>query len=111
MVSETDMQELRTLSPDAKQSQEGGLRYVLLPKLKMPDGCVPAEVDCLLCVDARDGYAGRLFFAQVVTSRQALNWHMHNVRILEQNWSAFSWRIPANLRPIEILTTLLRALR
>lgn len=108
MVTEADMTELRSLCPDAKQAQEGGLRYVLLPSLKLP---APAEIDCLLCVDPRDGYAGRLFFSQVIATREPRNWHMQNVRILERNWFAFSWQIPANLRPMEILLTVLRAVR
>jgi hypothetical protein len=111
VVTEADMTELRSLCPDAKQAQEGGLRYMLLPSLKLPDGCTPAETDSLLCVDARDGYAGRLFFSQVIATREPRNWHMQNVRILERNWFAFSWQIPANLRPMEILLTLLRAVR
>jgi hypothetical protein len=111
MIAEADMTELRSLCPDAKQAQEGGLRYVLLSSLKLPEGCTPAELDCLLCVDPRDGYAGRLFFSQVVGTREARNWQMQNVRILERNWFAFSWQIPANLRPMEILLTLLRAVR
>jgi len=109
MVSEADMAELRSLCPDAKQAAEGGLRYVLLPNLKMPDGCSPSELDSLLCIDPRDNYSGRLFFSQVVTTRESRNWHMQNVRILERNWCAFSWQIPNGLRPMEILLTLLRA--
>ena len=111
MIAEADMTELRSLSPDAKQDQEGGVRYVLLPTLRLPEGCSPSELDCLLCVDPRDGYQGRLFFPQVVSSREQRNWQMQNVRILERNWCSFSWQIPVNLRPMEILLTLLRALR
>jgi hypothetical protein len=110
MIAEADMTELRSLCPDAKQAQEGGLRYVLLPGLKLPEGCTPAELDCLLCVDPRDGYQGRLFFSQIVATREPRNWQP-GVRILERNWVAFSWQIPANLRPMEILTTLLRPVR
>jgi hypothetical protein len=111
MIAEAHMTELRSLCPDLKQSQEGGLRYVLLPSLNLPEGCTPAQLDCLLCVDPRDGYQGRLFFAQVVATREPRNWHMQNVRIFERNWYAFSWQIPAGLRPMEILLTLLRPLR
>jgi hypothetical protein len=111
MVAEADMTALRSLCSDAKQAQEGELRYVLLPSLKLPEGCTPAELDCLLCVDPRDGYQARLFFPQVVTTREQRNWHMQNARILERNWCAFSWQIPASLRPMEMLLTLLRALR
>jgi hypothetical protein len=111
MVAEEHIAELRSLCPDARQVSEGGLDYVLLPALKLPEGCNPGAVDCLLSLGARDGYSNRLFFAQVVTSRQARNWNGQNIRILERNWFAYSWRVPPGPRPIEILIGHLQALR
>jgi hypothetical protein len=111
MVAEEHVDELRSLCPGAKQVTEGGLDYVLLPALKLPEGCNPGVVDCLLSLAARDGYSNRLFFAQVVGSRQARNWNGQNIRILERNWFAYSWRAPDGLRPIETLIAHLQALR
>lgn len=111
MVAEEHVDELRSLCPDAKAVVEAGLDYVLLPALKLPEGCNPGAVDCLLSLGARDGYNNRLLFAQVVGSRQARNWNGQNIRILERNWFAYSWRVPAGLRPIEILIAHLQALR
>lgn len=111
MVSEDDLQELRSLCPDAKQTSEAGIDFVLLPALKMPEGCTAPMVDCLLCLGPRDGYSSRLFFSQVVGSRGARNWNGQNIRIVERNWFAYSWRVPEGLRPIEMLIAHLQALR
>lgn len=111
MVAQEHLEELQSLCPDAKQVTECGTDYVLLPSLKLPEGCNPGVVDCLLSLGARDGYANRLFFAKVVASHQARNWNGQNIRILERNWFAYSWRVPGGLRPIEILIAHLQALR
>lgn len=111
MVDQTHVEELRSLCPAAKQLTEGGIDYVLLPAFKLPDGCNPGVVDCLLALGPRGGYDTRLFFAQVVASPQGRNWNGQNIRILERNWFAYSWRVPAGLRPIETLLAHLQALR
>lgn len=104
--------ELKQLAPNAARCSEGGLIYILLPQLELPDGCTPHKADALLCPTPRDGYNSRLFFDRVVTSRQGLNWHMQNVRIAERNWSVFSWRVNRqDLRLAQIVGEHLRALR
>jgi hypothetical protein len=111
VVSEEHLQELRSLSPDLKTTSEAGVDYVLLPGLKMPDGCSPGVVDCLLCLGPRDGYPNRLYFSQIVNSHGSRNWNGQNIRIAERNWFAYSWRVPDGLRPIETLIAHLQALR
>jgi hypothetical protein len=111
MISDAHIEELRAVSPAAQQAAEGGIDFVLLPELKLPDGCAPPQADALLCLGPRDGYDNRLFFSQPITSRTARNWNGQNVRILERNWFAYSWRAPAGLRPIETLIAHLQALR
>ncbi|TAM83469.1 MAG: hypothetical protein EPN47_05000 [Acidobacteria bacterium] len=111
MVDQRHLQEIRSLCPGLKQLTEGGVDYVLLPALRLPDGCTPCVVDCLLVLGSRDGYDTRLYFSQVVTSPQGRNWNSQNIRILERNWFAYSWRIPTGLRPIETLLAHLQALR
>ena len=111
MVSEDHLEELRAICAGATQATEGGADCVLLPNLTMPPGCTPAAVDCLLCLGPRDGYSSRLYFAQPVQSREARNWNGQNIRVLERNWFAFSWRAPDGLRPIETLIGHLKALR
>lgn len=111
MTAEDTLDELKLLCPTAKQATEGGIDYVFLPLLTLPNGCNPLVVDCLLSLGARDGYENRLFFAQVVNSPQTRNWNGQNIRILERNWFAYSWKVPSGLRPIEILAGHLQALR
>jgi hypothetical protein len=111
MVKEEHVEELRSLCPDAKQCSEGGTDYVFLPGLKLPEGCNPSAVDCLLALGPRDGYENRLFFAQPIESPRKRNWNGQNIRILERNWFAYSWRVPGGLRPIETLIAHLEALR
>jgi hypothetical protein len=111
MVSAENLQELRSLCPDAKQATEGGIDFVLLPGLNLPAGSSPPSTDCLLCLGPRDGYDNRLFFSQVVSSREGRSWNGQNIRILERNWFAYSWRVPGGLRPIETLIAHLQALR
>lgn len=111
MIAEDHMEELRAVCSAAKQASEGGIDFVLLPNLKLPEGCVPAQADALLCLGPRDGYENRLFFSQQITSRTGRNWNGQNVRILERNWFSFSWRAPTGLRPIETLIAHLQALR
>lgn len=111
MVAEEHVQELRSLCPEARYGTEGGIDYVFLPQLKLPNGCNPGVVDCLLALGARDGYDNRLFFAQAIATPQARNWNGQNIRILERNWFAYSWRVPNGFRPIETLIAHLQALR
>lgn len=101
MLAEDQVQELKTVASDISSCAEGGIEYVLIPKLKLPDGCTPSEVDALLCPKPRgDGYESRLFFAAKVECsrplKQALNWN-GNVRVLERNWYAYSYKVDANL--------------
>lgn len=106
MVSIDNLDEVRRVCPSAKEMTEAGLTYLLLPKLKLPDGQV---VDGLLCLQSRDGYPTRLFLSARASSK-ALNWSSH--RILDREWHAWSWTgVDSNLRAIQILLGHLRALR
>jgi hypothetical protein len=111
MITEDCLEELRSLCPAAKQAVEAGVDFVLLPALQLPDGCNPNRVDALLCLGARDGYDNRLFLSQQVSSPTPRNWNGQNVRILERNWFAFSWKVPSSPRPIATLLAHLQALR
>ena len=84
--------ELKAMAPGVALCEEGGVTYFLLPCLRTPAGCAPAVVDALLCPTPRDGYESRLFYNQVVSSSQGRNWHVTNTRILDRQWSAFSWK-------------------
>jgi hypothetical protein len=105
------IEELKNLCPGASRGEEAGVSYFLLPQLALPEGCTPAPVDALLCPTPRDGYEFRLFFAQRISSKNSRNWHVSNVRILERNWHAFSYKINASsLRLAQMVIMLVRAL-
>ena len=111
MATEGELRELDPLSGGAKEYVEFGLSYILLPALRLPNGCSPVAVDALLCLSQRDGYPTRLFFAQPVASKNGLNWNAQNVAILQRTWFAYSWNYVASGRPIEVLAQHLKALR
>jgi hypothetical protein len=103
--------ELNEICPGAQQYEEGDIPYFLLPQLRLPDGCAPAQVDALLCPTAHHGYTSRLFLSQRISSPQSRNWSTE-ARIMERNWHAISWNIPEpNLRLAQILAVQLGAFR
>jgi hypothetical protein len=111
MLGEGDLRELEQLCIGSKEFAEFDRNYILLPQLRLPEGCTPAVVDALLCLSARDGYPTRLFYAQQITSGKPLNWNAQNVPILQRNWFAYSWNYVESGRPIEILAQHLKALQ
>lgn len=109
--SEEELQELRKVCPGAEPYGEGGIPYILLPELNLPDGCSPTQVDALLCPTAHHGYTSRLFLAQRISSPQSRNWSTE-ARIMERTWYAISWKFEQpNLRLAQILALQLRAFR
>ena len=108
---EDEVQELGRLFPEAKQSEEGGVPYFLLPQLALPAGRSPERTDALLCPTGRDGYGSRLFLAQVIATPAGVNWNANAVRILERNWFAVSWRVRAGLRLAQMVRAHLDAFR
>jgi hypothetical protein len=102
--------ELKSVFPNALAAKEGGITYVLLPGARLPPGCVPDTMDLLLCPAERDGYPSRLFFAAQVQSPTGRNWN-GNIRVLERNWRAFSWKIQTGLRLLQMLQAHIAALR
>src|ERR1051326_4762778 len=101
------MSELRAICTRAREIIEAAIHYIYLPKLKLPSA--PAVVDGLLCVQQHSGYATRLFLSAEVPGKGS-NWSSH--QILGRTWYTWSWKdVSADLRPIEILSGHLRALR
>jgi len=102
--------ELKKFYPAAVCAREAGITYVLLPDATLPSGCKPTSVDLLLCPAAREGYPSRLYFAMQVSSSKQLNWN-GTTRVLERNWFAFSWMIPADIRLAQMVQAHLQAFR
>jgi hypothetical protein len=113
MTNDQLLAELNLICAGAKEMAECGSAYIFLPALKLPDGCIPKQVDGLLRLSSTNtDYPTRLFFSQIVSSSSALNWNATNVVILQRNWFAYSWKDVTNEgRPIEIVAQHLRALR
>ncbi len=107
---ENQIEELKKITPDLSFAQEGGYSFILIKDLNLPDGCSPSVVDALLCPTQRDGYESRLFFSSIITGCPARNWN-GNIRVLEKNWHAISWQVPAGLKLFEILLVHLKSLR
>ena len=109
-LPDDQLSELKRFFPEVLAAQEGGITYLLLPATPMPDGCTPASVDILLCPSERDGYPSRLYFAERVQCATNLNWN-GNCRVLERNWSAYSWKVETGIRLLQMVQAHLRALR
>lgn len=107
---ESEIKELKSIAPDLSYAQEGGQTYILIKDLPLPDGCTPAVSDVLLCPKGRDGYESRLFFPAKITGGPIRNWN-GNLRVLDKNWFAFSWRVEGGLRLAEMLLVHLTGLR
>lgn len=110
---EDQITELKNLG-EVLSAQEGGVPYFIIRALKLPDGCTPNQCDALLCPVPANGYNSRLYFSQKVQPAKAvtLNWNANDVRILEQNWHAFSWKLThTNLRLIELVALHLKILQ
>lgn len=108
MVAIEHLEELQLICQGAKEMSEGGLAYIHLPSLKLPEGCSPAEVEALLCLSSHSGYSTRLFLRERVAGR-GNNWTTHCV--LGRSWHTWSWNhIPSSLRPMQILAEHLRGL-
>lgn len=109
-LSEDELTELKQFFNNVQTAKEGGITYVLLPGAALPTGCVPGTMDLLLCPTPRDGYESRLYFAGSIQCKAALNWN-GNTRVLERNWIAYSWKIEASLRLLQMVQAHLQALR
>jgi hypothetical protein len=105
-----EVAELLAVFPCTQTGIEGGVTYFLLPDVTVPG---PTEVvaDALLCPSPRDGYPSRLFLSKPLTHGRAKNLNASNVRILERNWHAVSWRVRSGLRLIQMVAAHLDAFR
>jgi hypothetical protein len=104
------IEELKRFFPEIQAAQEGGITYLLLRDASLPATCTPARTDLLLCPAERDGYPSRLYFAQRPSSKTGLNWN-GNIRLLERQWSAYSWKVAPGLRLVQMVLEHLRALQ
>lgn len=102
--------ELKRIAPNLSQAEEGGHSYIRIAGFTLPSGCSPESCDLLLHPAPRDNYQSRLYFSSMITGCPSLNWN-GNIRVLGQNWVAFSWETPPNLRLAQMLLVHLSGLR
>ncbi len=107
-ISGEDIEELRLICSGAAPMPEGGHTYVYLPRLKLGQGDSILIREGLLCLQARDGYATRLFLSEPVPGK-GKNWTVH--RILDKTWHTWSWKDVPPGRPAQVLAQHLAALR
>jgi hypothetical protein len=109
MIESAHLDELAAVGGDVTVVTEGGVDFVFLPRLVLPEGCIPRETAALLCTGQHGGYTTRLFLPAIIPGR-GLNWTQHLVA--GKIWYTWSWNlVPASLRPAEILAEHLRGLR
>jgi len=108
---EDQIKELKVISPNLSYAQEGGITYIRIEDLQLPESCVPKVVNALLCPFPKDGYVSTLFYSVKITGGPARNWNRNGVRILNDNWYAISWQVKPGLRLAEMVQVHLKALR
>lgn len=109
MIPQDQIDELKPLCSSVREFRPGEQPFLLMERLQLPPGCRPAEVDALLALHARDGYATRLYLSLPIPNRGA-NWT--NVCLLDRTWHTWSWKdISAQQRAAQVLAGHLRALR
>ena len=91
--STQEIEELKRYCSKLSVLEEGGVTFLYLEELCLPEGCEPKLCDGLLCPVAREGYPSRLYLSVQVSSPYTRNWNVSNARIGEKNWFAFSWKV------------------
>lgn len=106
------VEELKAYCSKLHYFEEAGFPYFRMGGLRLPTGCSPVEVEALYCpVDRGDGYPSRLFFLEPVSGPFSRNWHVSNLHIQGQNWTAYSWKVGvANPTLAEGLVELMKGL-
>jgi hypothetical protein len=100
----------KTLYPGASLESEAGVRYILVPGLKIVAGNDIIERDALICPQQHGGYTTRLFLSAIIATK-SLNW-TGTVTILNRPWVTWSWNnVSADLLVLEILANHLRPLQ
>jgi hypothetical protein len=85
--------ELKRVYPDVSGQDEGGQTLILIPNLKLPEGCTPEVTDVLLFPVSRDGYPSRLYLSEKIAHNgEGQNWHPPTGAIIgNRQWWAVSW--------------------
>jgi hypothetical protein len=112
-VAANQVSELKHYYPNIATVDDGGITFILIRSLLLPDGCKPGKIDALLCPLARDGYTSRLFLSEKIEHYgPGQNWNADGVLIAGRKWWAVSWKTgKENQRLLGMLATHLSAFR
>lgn len=108
--SKEQIEELKQVSPNLRQSEEGGYTYFFLENYPLPIGCRPDRIDLLLCPMPKNGYSSILYYAVKPTDCVVRNWN-GNVHVLGRNWYSYSWQTQTGHSLIQMLQIHLNALK
>lgn len=99
---EDQILEVKRFYPRTEIIPEGGINFVFLPELELPSGCIPGNIDALLCPAMRDGYNTRLFYAQMIEGIPTKNWN-GILRLCDRNWVSYSWKSTEGMELIQMI--------
>jgi hypothetical protein len=108
--SDSDLESLREISPQASLHHDGGVPCVLLPQTRLtcPSGIL--VMDTVLCPRGLSGYITRLLLERRIPEKGNLNWQQ--VMLLGRAWHTWSWNQVSPDQPwIRIFAEHARALR
>jgi hypothetical protein len=69
MINQNHLQELQEVAGDVSVMVEGGVDFVFIPRLVLPEGCIPRETPALLCIGQHGGYTTRLFLPAIIPGK------------------------------------------
>ena len=109
MIPQDQIDELKPLCRCVSEIIQGGQPFLFLEGLQLPPACQSVEVDALLALHQRDGYATRLYLSAPMPGHGA-NWS--TVCLLDRTWHTCSWKdVSAQQRATQVLAGHLKALR
>lgn len=103
-----EIRKIREISSSVASATDGGITFLLIEGLRLPEKCTPKVVNALLCPVLKDGYSSRLYFELIPQGIQPLNWN-GNLWLLDKNWHAFSWQTSPGQKLFEMIVEHLNA--
>lgn len=91
LFDQSQIDELKQVSPDLRCAEDGGRTYFLLKDYPLPNGCTPTSMDLLLCPNPGNGYNSLLYFSTRPTGSLPRNWN-GKAHVFGRNWISFSWK-------------------
>lgn len=89
---QSQIEELKSYYPGIGALTDGGTEFILIPSVRLPEGCSPEVLDALLCPTPKDGYPSRLYMSQKPTHQgPGQNFNANGVLIAGRKWWAPSW--------------------